>query len=252
MKLFFKIFLLSYFFLSLTNHLVSQVPANEINTILYKKELSGGIVFHNYGMGIMFRNGNHITGYTKRFLDIDLVTMKHPKEYRIVNDIFENAKSYIYGKKNNFYILRTGYGLQHKIFEKYENRGIEIRYGIFTGSSLGLIKPIYLYIINNSYSAYEYELTIEKYDPDKHDIDNIFGRAPFTNGLNELQIQPGVYFKNEFTFEYSAKENSDKVNAFELGAIIDIYPKKIPIMAIKNNNNLFLSIYLGFHFGKKK
>ena len=50
-------------------------------TILYRNEAEGGINVHSNGFGITFKRGWHVTGYKKRMLDIDIVSMRHPKQY---------------------------------------------------------------------------------------------------------------------------------------------------------------------------
>ena len=87
---------------------------NEVNEtgILYKYEMTFGILAHSNGFGLNYRRGRHITGYKKRIFEIEAVNIKHPKEYKVYNPSRENAKGYIFGKINSFLILRPG------LFEK--------------------------------------------------------------------------------------------------------------------------------------
>lgn len=206
-------------------------------------------MIHTSGFGIGYRSGKHITGYKKRMFELELTGMKHPKEIRTVNPYFENSKSYIYGKENSFLLLRAGLGKQKIINSKPYWGGVELRYFYYGGLSLGLLKPIYLYILHKTSVDYEYNLSIEKYDPDIHFAEDIFGRAPFFQGFNKLKPMPGIYLKTGLNFEYGAYDES--VKAIEAGVTLDAYTNNVPIMAFVKNRNYFVSLYLSFHFGSR-
>jgi hypothetical protein len=217
--------------------------------VLLRKERTGFLMIHTSGFGIGYRSGKHITGYKKRMFEIELTGMKHPKEIRTVNPYFENSKSYIYGKENSFLLIRAGLGKQKIINSKPYWGGVELRYFYYGGLSLGLLKPVYLYILHKTSVDYEYNLSIEKYDPDTHFAEDIFGRAPFLQGFNKLKPMPGLYFKTGLNFEYGAYDES--VKAIEAGVTLDAYTKNVPIMAFVKNRNYFISLYLSFHFGSR-
>ncbi|MDD5695052.1 MAG: hypothetical protein PHD61_07080 [Bacteroidales bacterium] len=178
--------------------------------------------------------------------------MRSPKEVRVVNPYFTNAKSYAYGKLNSVFVLRGGYGFQRLIATKPYWGGIELRYFYIGGVSVGMAKPVYLNIINlvsiSSY-YYEYKLTTEKYDPDEHFTDNIYGRASFVKGFNELKVYPGIYGKVGFSFDFGAYSTS--IKNLELGAIIDVFPNPIPVMAYNDKEYYFLTLFLSVSFGKR-
>ena len=95
----------------------------------------------------------------------------------------------------------------------------------------------------------EYDIVIEKYDPSRHYIDNIYGRAPFTQGIGEINFHPGLYGKLGFNFEYAPV--FEDVKALEIGVILDVYPTEIPIMAFIDNKQFFLSFYITLMYGRK-
>ena len=212
--------------------------------ILLRKEISGFIMAHTGGFGIGYRNGRHLTGYKKRMFEIELTNMKNPKEVRTINHDYDNTKSFIYGKENSFYILRAGIGIQKIINSKPYWGGVELRYFYYGGLSLGLLKPVYLYILQETTTPYVYNLVIEKYDP------NIYGRAPFFHGFWETKPIPGIYLKTGVNFEFGVFDETLK--ALEAGIAADVYPEKIPIMANNKNTNYFVSLYVSFHLGKRK
>jgi hypothetical protein len=221
----------------------------EDKPVLMKNELSGGITLHSSGWGITGRRGYSLTGYKKLVYEVELVGMKHPKEIRTANPYFENSRSYIYGKKNGLTILRPSAGLQHVLYSKGDRGGIEVRLNYRGGLSLGITKPVYLDILYPTNVPYEFEVLTERYNPEKHFIDNIYGKSSFTNGLDELNIHPGLYGKLGFSFEYST--DFEKVALIETGIALDAYPKAIELMALTENKPIFMTFYFSVLLGKK-
>jgi hypothetical protein len=240
---------------------LDEQPDTLGDNILFRKELYGSGVFHSAGWGLGFRFGRNITYYNKKMFEFDLVEMKSPKEYKRTNANFSNSRRYIYGKENNLYLLRAGYGSQKLLNRKPYWGGIEVRFFYYGGLSVGLAKPVYLYIAN--YTTVEnllyYDITTEKYDPEIHfpwrvnvpparDID-IYGKAPFYKGFGEIKPYPGLYSKIGFNFEYG--EYNQSIKAIEAGATIDVFPKAIPIMAFNDPYSFFINIYVSFTIGKR-
>ena len=85
---------------------------NKDTKVLLRKEQSGFLMIHTSGFGLGYHNGKHMTGYKKRMFEIELTGIKDPKEIRTTNQLFQNAKSYVFGKENSFFILRGGIGIQ--------------------------------------------------------------------------------------------------------------------------------------------
>ena len=89
----------------------------------------------------------------------------------------------------------------------------------------------------------------EKYNPDEHYIDDIYGRAPYHRGLGQTRIHPGGYAKLALSFEYA--DYHDDVKSIETGVILDAFPKQIPIMAFNKNQQFFLTFYVSMIYGRK-
>jgi hypothetical protein len=210
-------------------------------SILYKNELSGGILIHSSGMGAGIRRGYHVTGDRKRVFEADLLSMKHPKEYK-VNSYYDNGQSYVFGKDRGLLVLRGGYGFQNVLFNKGERGGVEIRYIYFAGLSLGITKPIYYQVFR------ENEVVEERFSASLTHP-QIYNKASFFRGLEQMSIHPGAYGKFGFSFEYGAKDVS--VKAIEVGTALDAYPVPVPIMALIDNKRLFLTFYIQVLWGKK-
>ncbi|HET6245143.1 MAG: hypothetical protein H0V01_06660 [Bacteroidetes bacterium] len=216
--------------------------------VLYRNEMHGGAFIHSNGLGLFFRKGKHVTGKRMLFYEIDLTNIKHPKGYKGINPFEERARQYVYGKQNSFAVLRPGIGIQNVLHSKNRRKGVEVRYHSYIGASLGFVKPVYLEIIKHENN--QKINVIEKYDPERHHLDNIYGKAPFSKGLGETRLQPGIYGKFGMSFEYSGYD--DFLKAIEAGIVVDAYTEKVPLMALTDNNRVFINFYISFLIGKRE
>ena len=227
---------------------VSETPTQ----FVYRKEWSGGATINNRGFGGILRHAIITNNFKKIQFEIELVKLKHPKEIKVVNPYYDNAKSYVYGKQNAFYPLRLGVGTQFLIFDKAAKEGVEISFNIMAGTSIGLLKPIYLEILKDNGNPFYLDVVSEKFNKDLHNPGNIYGYSGFNKGLNETSILLGGYIKSGFTFDWSNKD--EKIVLLETGAVIDFYSRKVPIMANFSsdiNKSAFISLYASILFGKK-
>jgi hypothetical protein len=230
---------------------LTRLQNGEDLNVLYRNESSFGIYVHTAGgVGIAYRRGKHITAKRKRMYEIETQNFKHPKEIRSINPYYENAKGFVYGKLNSLLIFRPGLGIQNVLYQKSDKKSVEIRYSYFIGAALAFAKPVYLEIkeIGNPFDP-QSPASPQRYDPEKHSIDEIYGKAPFLKGIEKTTLYPGGYAKLALSFEYADRYNGLK--AIETGAVVDIYPRVIPIMAYNKNQQVFVSIYLKIIWGKK-
>jgi hypothetical protein len=233
------------------NYLFAQSFQSSVDTagsnVLLRKELSGGLVLHNQGMGFQFRIGKNITFFKSRIFEAEFVSMKHPKQIRVINPYYFNARSYVYGKLNHVYMLRGSIGLKKLLNRKPYWGGVELRYVLNGGLSIAFAKPVYLYFWDASYTV----ITEERYDPDNeyHGSEYIYGRAPYTKGLGEISVYPGIFAKGGLNFEFG--KNNAKIRALEAGAVVELFPIAIPIMAENPPNNFFLTFFITFQLGKR-
>jgi len=68
-----------------------------------------------------------------------------------------------------------------------------------------------LYLVPNTNY---YEVKEEKFDETIHTPFDIYSRAPFTRGLDEIKALPGLYARGGFNFEYSKQDKI--IHAIEL------------------------------------
>lgn len=217
---------------------------DEDQTMMYRYEATGGIFLHSAGWGLSFRKSKHVTGYKKKFYEIEFETMKNSKEIKVTNRNYENSKPFVFGKLNFFMMLRSGIGMQTTLFGRGRHNGVEIRYLYAGGFDAGFTKPVYLEIIEPDQLP-----QAEAYDPSRHNVNNIFGRAAFTYGLDKMKFYPGAYGKFALVFEYGS--GSTDVKTIETGVFVDVFTRNIPIMAYIENKNYFINLYVALNWGGK-
>lgn len=226
-----------------------QIPQEQVMMARITKEVWGGVSLHSQGVGLNITSAKFKTFKTKRLFNIDLLGIKHEKEYKIFGSLDENAKRYVFGKLNSLYALRVGYGHRKVIYEKFRHKGIQIARNWSFGPSIGLTKPVYLEVFKIDQSGNVVGVATEKYNPEKHNIYNIYGRGPWSSGLIESRLYAGLYFKVGLEFEYGTER--EVINALELGFAIDAYSQKITIMTDIDSKRLYPSVYMNFSIGTK-
>jgi hypothetical protein len=237
-----RIFFFIYIALSFCPYGFSQGELNEQKKIFYRNEKSLAFLLNSNGIGLNGRYSKRIDAFQKTNYDVEIVTLKHPKEYRKSSDFNPSAQGFVLGKLNTVVVIRGGYGKQKEIYQKFDVGGISIRRFYAFGPSLALLKPIYYEVYNQNTQ----EILVEKFDPAS--ADNIVGKGSFFKGFNEVKVRPGVFAKVGISFEYS---KFDKViHALEGGAILEGFPTELPIMATKQNYQFFLTLFISYRFGK--
>jgi len=240
-----KLLILAVIILFGTISLYAQGELNEQQKVFFRNERSLGVLLNTDGVGLSYREAKRIDFRNKTLLEIDAGTLKDPKEYKQPSPYIQGS-SYIFGKLNSTFYLRAGIGHQHELFKKADLGGIAIRYFYTAGPVLAICKPIY-YRVLHLLSANEYEIKEEKFDASIASSQDIYSKASFTKGLNEIKVIPGLYVKGGLNFEYSKEDKI--IHAIEIGALINAFPEKIPIMATSDNKAIFFSLFVSYRFG---
>ena len=217
------------------------------NMILYNRQKTYGIVAHILGIGINYRTGKRLSIFKTRMFEFEFVSMKSYKQIKLINTYYVNSKRFVLGKMNDAFFLRTGVVWKKLLNRKpyWGEKGVELRFIYGGGLSIGIAKPYYIYYID----LVTNQIIPERYDPNKHSSTDIFGRAPFSKGFNEITIHPGLHLKGGLNFEFGTQ--STKVKAVEVGAAIDILPAGMTIMYNNNNQLIFPTFYISFSLGKR-
>lgn len=207
-----------------------------------------GLSLHSNGYGADFRYGKRLDGFNKRLYEVKLSYIKHPKEIKSHNQMYEN-ESFVFGKTNHFLNIQASIGRQKEIFSKEDKGSIAIRYFYNIGLSAGILKPIYYEVLYYNISTNKPIFKNEKFDvANHHNTYDIYGKAPFTEGLSESTITPGLHLKMGFNFEYS--KTPRVLNAIECGVVLDAFLKQMEIMATHDKDRFYLTLFVTYRFGK--
>jgi hypothetical protein len=215
--------------------------------VLYRKDVSAKIYANTRGYGILLRPGKHVTAKTRSFYEIDLQTLKHPKETKSQGDS-DDKRRYVFGKLNSVFLLRASLGLQKVLFDKADIKAVQVRYSYSIGPVFAFAKPYYLQIRKNSNTR---EIDYIKFEAENFppDSGNIIGRGGYAKGFSEMKIYPGVCAKFNLSFEYAPYTNL--IRAIETGISVEYFPKALPLMAYNPAENIIVSLHVGFVFGRK-
>jgi len=242
-----KLLIIAFFTLYCITPLIAQGEIEEPGVILLRNEHSYAALLNSDGIGFSYREGKRMNYLNRRLLEIDVGTLKHPKEHRESNPYSQTAGSFIFGKMNSVFYLRAGLGHQHEIFNKADLGGVAIRYFFTGGPVIALYKPIFYRVLYPTANANEWEVREEKFDVSIALPSDIYSKASFFKGIEETKALPGLYAKTGFTFEYSKEDKLS--HAVEIGVQINAFPKKIPIMSSTENKALFFSLFVSYRFG---
>jgi hypothetical protein len=240
-----KLLIIAVIFCIYTVSLYSQGELNEQQKVFFRNERSFAILLNTDGFGLSYRGAKRIDYLNKRLLEVDAGILKHPKEYKLSN-IYNQGGSFIFGKLNSTFFIRGGIGAQHEMFKKADLGGIAIRYFYSAGPVLAVYKPIYYRVIYQT-SNTDYSTKYEKFDVSIQQPQDIFSKASFLRGISETKVMPGLFAKGGFNFEYSKEDKI--IHAVELGAQINAFPKKLPIMFNSDNKSIFFSLFVSYRFG---
>ncbi len=217
----------------------SQGELADKDKIFFRNEASVGLRLNTNGWSVNYRRGKFVNPKNKNLWEIEFNTIKHIKETK--QFIYSEAtKRYVYGKKNYCFDLRGGIGKQKTLYKKADKNSVEIRLITFTGASLAFLKPIYYLVDDNGVRR------TEKFEA-SHQHGTILDRKPFTRGIAETTINPGLYFKIGISFEHSKYEK--QLSALEIGINSYAYLKKLDIMAETPNHRFFVALFINYRIG---
>ena len=165
--------------------------------ILYTKEQSFGLDIQTNGVGFVANFGKIQSYYLTKYYHFNLGFIKHPKESR-QNLRYQSStniiNSFVYSKKNSFFVLRGGMGMKRMLTEKIKRKGVTIGLVYEGGASIGILKPYYLRL-DRSIDGFRHT-SLEKYSSENHDlfldITRISGSGGMFRGLGESKIIPGI------------------------------------------------------------
>ncbi len=129
-----------------------MIKQEEEGALVYNKQGAFGFKFNTDGWGMFYERGKYKTINKTSLWWIELGEHKHPKEEKVptisASGGFLIVSSYIYGKRNNFYNLKLGFGEQRLIGGKGNKNGVAVSAIYGGGLTAGMLKPYYIEIQN--------------------------------------------------------------------------------------------------------
>jgi len=242
----FKILILTILSIKLS---FSQGEIASPTEIFYRDERTISIDLTQYGLSLNYRYNQRIDDFNSFITEINISTIKHPKEVKVPANTFYNLNRFVYGKINECYTLKGGLGWQKEIFQKNDKGSISIRRYTTIGITTAILKPIYyiVYVDANGDAYIDYEIS-EKFNTYKSlQIIDIKSKDSFFKGIGEISLVPGIFLKTGLMLEFGKYEKF--ISAIDGGIMLEIYSKTLPIMAYTKNYQIYPAFYIGYRFG---
>lgn len=228
------------------NELIKQ---EEEGALIFQKQNAFGIKLTSDGYAAFYELGRLVTPVKTNLYSIEIGERKHPKEEKLSRGQggFSIGNPFVYGKINNFYFTKLGFSQQRLIGGKGNKNGVAVAAVYGGGFSAGLLKPYYLSVSNSSSLD---EIKYNNNDSVFFNVSRINGSASFTKGFNEMKFVPGAFAKVGMRFDYG--RYNEVLSAIEVGLNAEAYTKKMPIMLLNPEKQLFFNVYATIIFGKRK
>ncbi len=223
----------------------------EEGAIVFNKQNVFGIKIYNDGYGLFFEKTKFKSVLKSNWYSLELGERKHPKEEKLTKGVlgFAIGNPYIFGKVNNFYFAKLGFGQQKLIGGKGNKNGVAVSLNYGGGLSAGLLKPYYLEVQDPS-NGKRLEIKYTNNDSLFLNGNAILGSASLGKGFNEMKFTPGAFAKISLRFDYG--RFNDLVSAIEVGLNAEYYSQKMPIMLRNDEKQFFYNAFIAIEFGKRK
>jgi hypothetical protein len=249
----FAVLFSSFLFAQKNNAQIKQSSVGK--GLIYSRERLFLGEINTRGLVVGYQWGKLKSYYKTNYYQISIGYLKNPKETRsnVTSSSFSLGRSFIYGKQNALLKANLLMGGKKYLTEKDAVKGVAVGVSYAIGPELGLLKPYY--IDYSTASERPGQTNYIRYSPETAekflDIPKINGSAPFSEGLNEIKIQPGIYAKLGLHFDWGAFD--EYVRALEVGISGDFFIKKTPILVDNTQNKqFFINLYANFQLGKRK
>lgn len=224
------------------------IKQEEEGNLSFTKQTAIGIALRTNGYGAFVELGRRKSARFSSTYLLEITETKHPKEEK--SDRVENffSNTFIYGKINNFYQVKLGFGQQYILGQKGNKNGVAVIASMQGGFTMGFAKPYYL----NIQDANGQDRTISYYDDSTAFIYplEIYGSAGFGKGWSEVKLKPGLFFKSALRFDFG--RYNEKIQALEIGLSLEGFANKIEIVANNDPQRLFFQGHVAFVFGSRK
>ena len=231
------------------NQLIKQ---EEEGAMIFQKQGAFGIKLNTDGYGMFYEHGKYKTLTKTNLWWLELGEHKHDKEVKVAkgdnNFGFITSNPFIFGKVNNFYNFKVGFGQQRLIGGKGNKNGVATSLIYGGGLSLALLKPYFLEVEDGNGKVID--IKYEDNDTLFLDPGAIRGASGFGKGFKDMSYVPGAHARVSLRFDYG--RYNEVLSAIEVGLNAEFYSKKIEQMAFNKQKQFFFNAYVALVFGKRK
>lgn len=229
------------------------IKQEEEGALIFNKQSIFGIKLNTDGYGMFYEKGKYKTITTTNIWWIEANEHKHVKEEKFAkgdpNFGFLIGNPYIYGKINNFYNFKIGFGQQKLIGGKGNKNGVATTLNYGGGLGLAMMKPYFLDVTDPLSGATK---TIQ-YKTDSTlflDQMRIIGATGFTKGFGRMTYIPGIHLRASLRFDYG--RYNETASGVEVGINAEYYTKDIEQMAQNPARKFFFNAFVALTFGRRK
>jgi hypothetical protein len=226
----------------------SVIRQEEEGVLSYTKQSVLGVELRTNGYGAFYELGRRRSPRFTNLYTIGITEIKHPKEEKSGSATFF-GNTFIFGKINNFYQVKLGFGQQYIFGQKGNKNGVAVTGSLQGGLSLGLLKPYYLDVEDSAGRNVSV-----KYSPETsiyyRDGASIIRSSGVFKGWGDVKVKPGGYLKTALRFDFGRYNES--VQALEIGMSLEAYTQKVPILLLNDPQQLFYQGHIAFVFGRRK
>lgn len=229
----------------------------EEGALIYSKQSAFGFKLNTDGWGVLYEHGKYKTITKTNLWWLEFGERKSHKEEKVTTGeplgggLFLVGNPYVYGKQNNFYYLKGGFGKQLLIGGKGNKNGVAVS-GVYGGGiSLGYLKPYYLNVEDPAGSGETKDIKYSDSTQDAFlDPSRITGASGFTKGFGQGEIVPGAFGRLALRFDYG--RYNEFLSAIEIGVNGEYYSKEMPVMINNPAKKFFFNGYVAIEFGRRK
>lgn len=231
----------------------------------YRRETVFGINFNTQGGligGVNVRSARVVDERRLWFWSLEGVFFKNQKEETVTNAY--SGGSFTLYKSNYAFALRPSIGIQHILFRKAAEAGVQVNALLSVGPTLGLLMPYHVsydetWARRGGGGPSQSDVIVdEQYNPLIHDPNYIIDRAPFFSGISNTKIVPGAHLRGALSFEYGRYR--DAVAGAEVGFLLETYTQRlvtfdppaansVDLNAL--NKRFYPSVYLTLYLGHR-
>lgn len=229
---------------------MSQDVGDPEIVLVKSREWNLSFFVNTRGVGVGYQVGKLPDYRNRHAFETDFLYSRHPKQLRVSSGYWEGSRPFSYGKMCDLFFWRVGYAYQHVLHHKPYWGGVEVRYSLSAGFTLGIGFPSYLKILYIAYPSMNYVIMEEQYNPEIHNTGNIVGASDWYAPFKGIFFRPGGYLKTGISFDFSKSQY--KLHVLEVGLSADSVFPFIQQMAFNKATPIYLNAYIAYSFGRKK